>query len=150
LIIVGAGVNAMEYATTFAALGTRVSILNGRDSYLTFLDPEIKEHFDASLSRRDITIRSNVNVEAVEFNPLRTNTEVRFRNKEGDTRLQVLETEHVLFLGGRKPNTENIGLENAGIETDERGFINTDDSFKTNVDNIYAAGDVIGFPRLAS
>ncbi len=150
LVIVGAGVNALEYATTFAALGTRVSILNGRDSYLTFLDPEIKEHFDASLSRRGITIRSNVNVEIVEFNPLRTNTEVRFRNKTGDTRLQVLETEHVLFLGGRKPNTENIGLENVGVKTDERGFITTNDSFKTNVDNIYAAGDVIGFPRLAS
>lgn len=150
LAIVGAGVNAMEYATTFAALGTRVSILSGRSDYLTFLDPEIKEHFTKALTQKGITIHTDVDVETVEFNPLRTNTEVRFRSKVGNSRLQVIETEHVLFLGGRNPNTKDIGLEKVGIKADKRGFINANESYRTNIENIYAAGDVIGFPRLAS
>jgi len=62
----------------------------------------------------------------------------------------VLETEHVLFLGGRKPNIEKVGLDQVGVDTNEDNFIDVDDSFNTNVDSIYAAGDVIGFPRLAS
>ncbi|MDZ7683069.1 MAG: FAD-dependent oxidoreductase [Fodinibius sp.] len=64
--------------------------------------------------------------------------------------MQVLETEHVLFLGGRKPNVENMGLQNVGIKTTSDNFIDVDDTYKTNAESIYAAGDVIGFPRLAS
>src|SRR5699024_3041377 len=97
-----------------------------------------------------INLRNNVEIEEVSFNPLRNNTEIRYRSKTGDQRLQVLETEHVLYLGKRKPNIENVGLETLNIETDKDHLINVDDSFKTNIDNIYAAGDVIGFPRLAS
>lgn len=150
LIIIGSGVNAMEYATTFAALGTRVSILSSRKDYLTFLDHEIRAHFEESLLQKSISIRTDVEVENVDFNSLRTYTEVKFRNRSGDKRLQVLETEHVLYLGGRRPNTDGIGLDKAGIETDEKSFIVVNDNFKTNVDSVYAAGDVIGFPRLAS
>ena len=150
LVIIGAGVNAIEYATTFSSLGARVSVLGDRKSYLDFLDHEIKEHLNESLSDKGIKIHTGVDVEGVEFNPLRNNTEVRFRNREGDTRLQVIETEHVLFLGGRKPNTKGLGLEGAGVEIDDEDFIVADENFKTSVDSIYAAGDVIGFPRLAS
>jgi len=150
LVILGTGVNAIEYATTFAALGTRVSILGERNDYLTFLDHEIKEQLKEVLANKNIQIRNGIHVESVDFNPLSTSTEVRFCNKEGDTRLQVIETEHVLYLEGGKPNTENIGLENVTITKTEDGFIKVDENFRTDSESIYAAGDVIGFPRLAS
>lgn len=150
LTIIGSSVNAIEYATTFAALGTRVSVLSNRSDYLTFLDHEIKDHLKQSFAKKGINITTDISIQGVEFNSLRNHTEVKFKSKVGDKRLQVIETEHVLFLGGRKPNVEGIGLEAAQVETDEKNFIAVDDSFKTNIDNIYAAGDVIGFPRLAS
>lgn len=150
LVIIGSGVNALEYATTFSALGTRVSVLGARDNYLTFLDHEVHDHLEKILSDKNIQVRTGVKVESVEFNPLNTSTEVRFRFKKGDKRLQVIETEHVLHLEGRKPNTENIGLENVGIKKDKEKFIIVDDNFRTQKDTVYAAGDVIGFPRLAS
>lgn len=151
LVIIGSGVNTFEFATTFAALGTRISVLCERDDYLTFLDHEVKQYFQNSLKSRGISIHTSVDVENVDFNPLTTNTEVKFRAaNEDNNRLQVIETEHVLFLGGRQPNSTNIGLEEAGITTDTGNFIVVEETFKTNKDSIYAAGDIIGFPRLAS
>jgi NAD(P) transhydrogenase len=150
LTIIGSGVNAIEYATTFAALGTRITILSGREDFLTFIDHEIKEELRRSFKRQHINIKSGIAIQEVEYNSLRNYTEVRFKAKSGDQRLQVIETEHVLFLGGRKPNTENLGLDSVGVETDNDNFIDVDDTFKTNIDSVYAAGDVIGFPRLAS
>lgn len=149
LTIIGSGVNAIEYATTFSALGTRVRVLSSRDDYLTFLDHEIKDQLKKSFKKKGINIKTGASIQEVDFNPLRNYTDVKFREKTED-RLQVIETEHVLFLGGRKPNVENIGLEEAGIETDTDNFIEVNDNFKTSVDSVYAAGDVIGFPRLAS
>lgn len=150
LVVIGSGVNAIEYATIFAALGTRVTLLSSKKDYLTFLDHEIKEHLQNALQKKGITIKKNVQVEDVSFSALRNYTEVKFRSKSEDKRLQVIETEHVLFMGGRKPNIDGLNLDSVGVEIDERDFIVTDNSYKTNVDNVYAAGDVIGFPRLAS
>ncbi|NGP88399.1 Si-specific NAD(P)(+) transhydrogenase [Fodinibius halophilus] len=150
LTVIGSGVNAIEYATTFAALGTRVTVLADSEDYLTFLDHEIKEQLEQHFNDKGINIKTDVAIQDVEFNALRNHTEVKFNKKSGDQRLQVLETEHVLFLGGRKPNIDGLNLKAAQIETDDNNFIVTDDSFKTNTDSIYAAGDVIGFPRLAS
>lgn len=150
LAIVGIGVNALEYATTFAALGSRVTMLSASKEHLTFLDHEIKEHLNQALNNHGITIRTGVCVEDVDYNPIRTCVEVRFRNVEGDKRLQVLETEHALYMGGSRPNTENIGLDKVNIETDAKGYIEVGESYQTNSPTIYAAGDVIGFPRLAS
>jgi NAD(P) transhydrogenase len=150
VVIIGSGVNAIEYATIFASLGTRVTLLSGEKDYLTFLDHEIKEHLHHSILKKGITIKGNVRVEDVSFSALRNFTEVKFRSKAEDERLQVIETEHVLFLGGRKPKIDGLNLDGVGVETDDNNFIVTDDSYKTSVDNIYAAGDVIGFPRLAS
>lgn len=150
LAIIGSGVNAIEYATTFAALGTRVTLLSSRNDYLTFLDHEIKEQLRDCFERKGINIKTGVSIQEVDFNPLRNYTEVKFKSKSGDKRLQVIETEHVLYLGGRKPNIEKLGLKKTRVETDKNNFIIVDDSFKTSIDSVYAAGDVIGFPRLAS
>lgn len=150
LAIIGIGVNALEYATTFAALGTRVTMLSENLEHLTFLDHEVQEHLDQALADEGITIKKGVEVEAVDYNSIRTCVEVRFRNLEGDKRMQVIETEHALYMGGSKPNTADLGLENVGLSTDEQGYISVNDSYQTDVKSIYAAGDIIGFPRLAS
>ena len=150
LVIIGTGVNAIEYATTFSALGTRITVMGERDDYLTFLDHEIKDHLNKILSNNNIRFHTGIHVEDVKFNPLNTTTEVRFRNKKGDKRLQVIETEHVLYLEGRKPNTDSIALESAGIQKDKQGFIKVNENFRTANETVYAAGDVVGFPRLAS
>lgn len=151
LAIIGIGVNALEYATTFAALGTRVTMLSKDEEHLRFLDHEIKTKLNKALDDHGITIKKGVLVEDVDYNPIRTCVEVRFRNLEdGNGRLQVLETEHALYMGGNKPNTDDIGLKNIDLDTDEKGYLEVNEGFKTRVDSVYAAGDVIGYPRLAS
>ncbi len=150
LIIIGAGIISFEYATIFAALGTRVTILTDSNDVLPFLDHEIKDELLTLLKKKNIQLYTGVGVEYVGVNKLRTCTEVGFKAQSGDTRLQVIETEHVLYVGGKKPNLKNLGLDSVGIELDEDGYLNVDDGFRTNVDNIYGAGDVIGFPSLAS
>ncbi len=150
LAVVGGGVNALEYATTFSALGTRVSILTEREEILSFVDREIREHFLQALQKRNINLRTGVRVDDISFNSLQNYTEVRFNEIDNGDRVRVIETEHVLFMGGRTPNTSALGLEELGIETDGDGFIRTNDSFETTLPGVYAAGDVIGFPQLAS
>lgn len=150
LVVIGSSVTAFEYATIFAALGTRVTLLNEQEDYLTFLDSEIKDHFQQALDKRGITIKNDVSIQDVEFNALRNNTEVNFKANSGDQRLQVIETEHVLYLGGRQPNVEDLNLDKVDVKTDAENFVIVDELYKTNIDSIYAAGDVIGFPRLAS
>lgn len=150
LVVIGSSVSAFEYATIFAALGTRITLLNEQHDYLPFLDYEIKNHFQQAIRHRGITIKNDVSIQDVEFNALRNNTEVKFKTNSGDQQLQVIETEHVLYLGGRKPNVDNLNLEKVGVKTDANHFIEVDEAYKTNINSIYAAGDVIGFPRLAS
>lgn len=149
ITIIGAGIIAMEYATVFASLGTRVNILNNSSSLLPFLDHEIFEILQSSLKNKNIALQNNVKIEWVKKNDLRNCTEVAFASTAED-RLQVVESDHVLYIGGKKPNSKNIGLEKVGVKTDEDGFIETDNSYKTNIDNIYAAGDIIGYPSFAS
>ncbi|MEX2602247.1 MAG: Si-specific NAD(P)(+) transhydrogenase [Balneolaceae bacterium] len=149
LVIIGGGVNALEYATMFCVLGTRVTILNDREDYIPFLDLEIKKQLRSILADHNIMVHNSVTLEKVEKNDLRTCTEVYFRTKE-ENRLQVVETEHVLYFGGYQPNTDNLGLEKLSITTDKENFIEVDKQFKTKIPNIYAAGDVIGLPAMAS
>lgn len=149
LVIVGTNIQAMEFATIFAALGTRVTVLSGHRDYLEFLDREIREEFDAVLREARVSVFNRKEVLHVALNPLRNCTEVKFRDKDTGG-LHVLETGLVLYFGDRQPNSANLGLEDLHIKTDEQGFINVDENFRTRVPSIYAAGDVIGHPGLAS
>ncbi len=149
LVIVGTNIQAMEFATTFSALGTSVTVLNGQKDYLPFLDREIKEEFDAVLEEARISIFNRKRVLQVGPNPLRNCTEVKFEDKESGEQ-HVVETELVLYFGDRKPNSANIGLEELGLKTDRKGFIQVDENHRTGIPSIYAAGDVIGHPSLAS
>ncbi|MCH8569725.1 MAG: Si-specific NAD(P)(+) transhydrogenase [Balneolales bacterium] len=152
LVIIGGGINAMEYATIFAALGTKVNLLSTRDYYLPFLDTEIREEFTKFLSKHRVVIQNGVHVVGVKKNELRNCTEVRYRcsTKDGKSEMRVVETEQVIHFGVRTPNTSNIGLENLGIEIDEKGYVQVNDHYQTGVPSVYAAGDIVGFPGLAS
>lgn len=147
--IVGAGVSAIEFATIFASLGSKVTILNPDNTYLSFLDDEIKNEFDRALEKYRIVMFKNVKIQGIEKNTLRNRTEIRFKVSE-EEQLRVIETEHVIYFGGRKPNTQGLGLEAVGVTLNDDGYIIADENYKTVIDNIYAAGDAIGFPQLAS
>ncbi len=149
LIIIGGGIISIEFATIFSALGTRVTILNEQNEILPFLDSEIKSALLKSIKKKNIQIVNNTTIEKISKNDLRTCDEVAFRTKDED-RLQVVETDHVLYVGGKMPNTSNLGLEELGLDLDDNGFIKVDKQYKSSVPSIYAAGDVIGEPSLAS
>lgn len=152
LLVIGSGVQALEYATTFSNLGSRVSILNEAESFLSFLDNEIRDQLEKLLEKQKIEVFSDAENIEIKTNTIRNTTEVRYnlrQDNEGN-RTRVIETEHVLYLGGKVPNTEGLGLETIGIETDGEGNIIVNDDYQTNIENIFAGGDVIGYPALAS
>ena len=149
LVIIGTNVQAIEFATIFSALGTSVSILTSQDDYLVFLDREVKKEFDDIIKDMRINIFTRSKVVSVGPNPLRNCTEIKFEEIDsGD--LHVIETEQVLYFGERKPNTKNIGLENVDTILDEKGFLQVNENYRTKTPTIFAAGDVIGHPGLAS
>lgn len=149
LTIIGSSVHAMEYASIFAAMGTIVTILNPNEGFLDFLDSEVHEVIEQSFDELGILIVNEATIDGVEFNPLRNKTEVKYHVESKDE-LEVIETEQVLFLGNRVPNTDKLGLENVDAKVDEYGFIDVDDDYRTSCPSIYAAGDVVGYPSLAS
>lgn len=149
LVIVGTNIQAIEFATIFSALGTSVNILNDQEDYLVFLDKELKTEFEAILQRLRVSVFNSTKVISIGSNPLRNCTEIKFQQKNTGE-FHVIETEQVLYFGERQPNTRNIGLENAGVACDENGFINVDQNYRSNVPSVFAAGDVVGHPALAS
>lgn len=140
---IGAGVIGSEYGCTFAALGAKVHIIDGRDKLLPFLDTEVSLALAAAMERSGITFHWNEKVRQCVVLP---SGEVMLTFPSGKS----LTVDAVLVAAGRKSNTETLQLPLAGVTTGERGIIPVDDQFRTNVPHIYAAGDVIGFPALAS
>lgn len=148
LTIIGAGVQAIEYATIFASLGSKITILNLEEDYFTFLDHEIKEILIENIKQSRITMFHSVKIKEIGKNELRNCTEIHFITSSDESR--VIETEQVLYFGGRTPNSRNIGAEEIGMELEETGYIKVDKSYQTTIKNIFAAGDVIGYPESAS
>lgn len=141
MIVIGGGVIGTEYATIFAALGTKVLLLDRNQRPLQFLDEEIGE-----------TLTSIMGENGVGFAHAEQIVSVR---RDGDT--GIVQTEHqtyqadlVLYALGRVANTESLKLENAGIALNDRGYIPVNDLYQTEVRHIFATGDVIGWPSLAS
>lgn len=143
LVVVGGGVVACEYASIFAALGTHVTIVNSRDRLLEQLDAEASDALRMALTERlGITILNGVDVAAC-----------RIENGIACTTLTSgidLWAECVLGAQGRVGNTDDLGCDVAGIERSARGLITVDERYRTANPRVYAAGDVIGFPSLAS
>jgi NAD(P) transhydrogenase len=142
MVVVGAGVIGIEYASMFAALGTKVTVVERRDRMLEFCDLEIIEALKYHLRDQAVTFRFSEAVSAVERHP--------------GGAIAVLESgkriaaDTVMYSAGRQGVTDELALGNAGLEADKRGRIKVDGSFRTAVPHIYAVGDVIGFPALAS
>jgi NAD(P) transhydrogenase len=143
MIVIGAGVIGIEYATIFSALDTVVTVVEPRDTMLDFIDKEIVEDFTYQLRDRNMKLIFGQTVEGVE----KVDGKCRVTLKNG----RVLTAEMVLFAAGRVGAIDTLNLSAAGLEADNRGRLKVNpDTFQTSVPNIYAAGDVVGFPSLAS
>lgn len=148
LIVVGGGVVGTEYAAIFATLGVRVTLVEGRNRVLGFLDEEIGEALQYYLRRCGMTLRLGEKVEAIEELE-KTNgdgAKVRAQLESGKT----LRAECLLFAVGRQGVCRKLGLDNVGIKFDDRERLKVNEHYQTEVEHVYAAGDVIGFPALAS
>lgn len=142
ITIYGAGVIGCEYASIFRNLGCKLNLVNSRDKLLSFLDDEIIDALAYHLRDQGAILRHNEEWDRVEA----TDDEVILHLKSG----KQLKSDYMLWAAGRSGNTDELGLENVGIEVNSRKQIPIGDHYQTEVDHIYAVGDVIGFPGLAS
>jgi len=152
MIVVGGGVIGTEYASMLTALGVRVTLIEGRDTLLDFVDSEIAQALMYHLRQSGTTLRFGEKVTRIEA--IEPPIDARSVN---DTMAQAtlesgktLRADALLYCIGRQGATEGLNLGAAGIETDKRGRIPVNDRYQTKSPHIYAAGDVIGFPALAS
>lgn len=142
IIIYGAGVIGCEYASIFAGLGIKVDLINTRDRLLSFLDDEIAGALNYHLMDVSVMIRHQEDFDSLEIN----DKAVTVHLKSG----KRLQADALLWCNGRTGNTEALNLDAVGLSADNRGQLSVDQTYKTEVENIYAAGDVIGWPSLAS
>lgn len=146
LTVVGAGVIGCEYASMFAALGVRVTLIDQRPRLLPFIDTEIADALTYHLRENRVTLRLNESVHHLET----INDEHGPRVKIHLDSHKTVVTEKALYSVGRTGATSKLGLEKAGLSADDRGRLKVNEFFQTAVPHIYAVGDVIGFPALAS
>lgn len=142
MLVMGGGIIGSEYASFFAALGTEVTVIDRRDHMLPMLDSEIGIHLQTALT--DIGLKFKGKKEPEEISRVGNRACVKF--KDGS----YMEADVLLYALGREANVPNLKIENAGVSVDARGYIPVNSSFQTIVSHIYAAGDVIGGPCLAS
>jgi NAD(P) transhydrogenase len=146
MVVVGAGVIGIEYASMFAALGTKVTVVERRERMLDFCDLEIVEALKYQLRDLAVTFRFRETVSRVE----------RHGAPERGGALTILESgkripsDTVMYSAGRQGVTDILDLDKAGLEADDRGRIPVDPHYRTKVEHVYAVGDVIGFPALAA
>jgi len=142
MVVVGAGVIGIEYASMFAALGTKVTVVEQRERMLDFCDLEIVESLKYQLRDLAVTFRFRETVASVERHGDGTLTHLASGKK--------IPADTVLYSAGRQGVTEELDLDKAGLSADKRGRIVVNADYQTEVPHIYAVGDVIGFPALAA
>lgn len=143
LIVVGAGVIGVEYATMFAALDVRVTLIEPRDTFLDFIDQRLIQEFTHQIRENGVDLRLGSAIDSI---------------KDEDDHIEVtlangrhIRGDMLLFAAGRMGNTDKLNLAAVGLETDHRGRVSVErKSYQTKVPHIYATGDVIGHPSLAS
>jgi dihydrolipoamide dehydrogenase len=145
LLIVGAGAIGMEFADVFASYGTEVTIVEALDRVLPLEDAEVSKFMERAYAKRGMEIHTGARFEKAEVG--KKGVKATFKDKKGET--QTLDVDHVLSAVGRVPNSGDMGLESAGVELDDKGFIVVDAAMRTNVPGIYAIGDVTGRQLLA-
>jgi NAD(P) transhydrogenase len=141
LLVIGGGVIGSEYACIFAALGVRVTLVDGRDRLLGFLDSEVSAALQSAMAGMGIQLLLGDSVESI---CSAEKLDVAFKSNG------VVSFDAILSASGRQGNTATLGLEKSGISADKRGLLKVNEHYQTDISNIYAAGDVIGFPALAS
>ena len=142
MVVVGAGIIGIEYASMFAALGTRVTVVERRPTMIDFADAEVVEALKFHLRDLSVSFRFNEVVESVKLTGNGTLTTLRSGKQ--------IPAEVVMYSAGRQGVTENLDLEKAGLKADDRGRITVGPDYRTDVPHIYAVGDLIGFPALAA
>lgn len=142
IIIYGAGVIGCEYASIFTGLGYKVDLINNHDGLLSYLDKEISDALAHDFRQFGVLVRHNEEIERLETH----DDYVVLHLKSG----KRIKSDAILWCNGRSGNTESLNLEAIGLKANSRGQLKVDDTYRTEVENIYAAGDVIGWPSLAS
>ena len=145
MVVVGAGVIGIEYASMFAAVGVEVTVIDKRDRPLEFLDAEIVDELVHQMRRRKVTFRPCEAVERIEVCDGPTRRAAVFLESG-----KKIASDLVLFSAGRVGATDGLDLVNAGLAADSRGRLTVDVQFRTGVPHIFAAGDIIGYPSLAA
>lgn len=145
LCIVGAGVIGCEYATIFATMGTKVYLVNDKEHILPFVDHEISQDLVAQMQASNVEILFNKLVDTIK--PAASEKEmISIRLKSGET----ISVDMFLFAAGRSGNIKELNCEKIGLKIGDREQVVIDAEYRTNIPHIFAVGDVIGFPALAS
>jgi NAD(P) transhydrogenase len=144
LIVVGAGIIGLEYASMFAALGVKVTLLDQRPTLLDFVDREIIESLCFQLRQLGTVFRLGEKVVSVGFDQDRSQVFAKLESGK------IVRGQALLYSVGRQANSDQLNIEATGVQPDGRGKLVVNDHYQTTVPHIYAAGDVIGFPALAS
>ena len=142
IIIYGAGVIGCEYASIFIGLDHKVDLINTQHNLLSYLDDEIADALSYHLREQGVLIRHNEQIERLET----FDDHVVLHLQSG----KKIKADAILWCNGRSGNTDGLGLENVGLVPNSRGQLTVNDQYQTDAENIYAAGDVIGWPSLAS
>jgi len=146
MAIIGGGVIGVEFATIFAILGVRVTLVDARPRLLEFVDAEIIDSLVYQMRRNRVTLRMAEAVTGLETVDDDRGQHVRIKLKSG----KQIFADKALYSIGRQGATDGLNLEAAGLEADSRGRVAVNENFQTAAENVYAVGDVIGFPSLAS
>jgi NAD(P) transhydrogenase len=146
LTVVGGGVIGLEYASIFAALGVRVTIIDKRRRLLPFVDAEIIDSLVYHFNQQRAIMRLGEEVDSIEPIADENGDRVKIHLASGK---QII-TEMALYSIGRTGATQSLDIEAAGLQTNGRGLLKVNECYQTNIPNVYAVGDVIGFPSLAS
>ena len=142
IIIYGAGVIGSEYASIFTGLGCKVDLINNQTRLLNYLDSEISDALAHDFRQFGVVIRNNEEIDHLETH----DDYVVLHLKSG----KKIKSDAILWCNGRSGNTEGLNVEALGLKPNGRGQLKVDNTYRTDAENIYAAGDVIGWPSLAS
>jgi dihydrolipoamide dehydrogenase len=146
MVIIGGGVIGLELGSVFSRLGTQVDVIEYMDRIIPGMDKDCGKELMKSMKKLGVKFHLKHMVTTVEA--LKTKVKVNYKKRDGEEEMQI-DADYCLVSIGRKPYTDNLGLEKIGVEVDDKGRILVDEKLKTNVDGIYAIGDVIRGAMLA-
>lgn len=143
MVVIGGRALGLEFAQMYSHFGTKVTVLQRSDRIIPESEPEISDALKLYLEEEGIKIYTGMNLNSVSKNGKNKIVNTNIGNKSFD-----IEAEQLLIATGRKPNTENLGLDKIGVKTDEKGFIIVNDEMQTSAKHVWAGGDVVGNPML--